>query len=30
MSEEERMLSFDDAYRRYLARVRHRLLPYVY
>jgi protein-S-isoprenylcysteine O-methyltransferase Ste14 len=30
MSEEERMLSFDDAYRAYLARVRRRLIPYVY
>ena len=30
MSEEERMLSFDDAYRAYLRRVRHRLLPHVY
>jgi protein-S-isoprenylcysteine O-methyltransferase Ste14 len=30
MSEEERMLSFDGAYRRYLARVRRRLIPYVY
>jgi protein-S-isoprenylcysteine O-methyltransferase Ste14 len=30
MSEEERMLSFDGAYRAYLARVRHRLFPYVY
>ena len=30
MSEEERMLSFDGAYRAYLARVRRRLLPYVY
>jgi protein-S-isoprenylcysteine O-methyltransferase Ste14 len=24
------MLSFDDAYRGYLARVRRRLIPYVY
>jgi protein-S-isoprenylcysteine O-methyltransferase Ste14 len=30
ISEEERMLSFDDAYRGYLARVRRRLIPYVY
>ena len=30
ISEEERMLSFDGAYRAYLARVRRRLLPYVY
>jgi len=30
MSEEERMLSFDGAYRTYLARVRRRLIPYVY
>lgn len=30
MSEEERMLSLDDAYRRYLARVRRRLIPFVY
>jgi protein-S-isoprenylcysteine O-methyltransferase Ste14 len=30
MSEEERMLSFDAAYRAYLARVRRRLIPYVY
>jgi protein-S-isoprenylcysteine O-methyltransferase Ste14 len=30
ISEEERMLSFDEAYRTYLARVRRRLIPYVY
>ena len=30
ISEEERMLSFDDAYRAYLARVRRRLIPFVY
>jgi len=30
ISEEERMLSFDEAYRAYLARVRRRLIPYVY
>ena len=30
MSEEERTLSFDEAYRAYLARVRRRLIPYVY
>ena len=30
MSEEERMLRVDDAYRDYLARVRRRLIPYVY
>jgi protein-S-isoprenylcysteine O-methyltransferase Ste14 len=30
MSEEERMLKFDDAYRAYLARVRRRLIPFVY
>jgi protein-S-isoprenylcysteine O-methyltransferase Ste14 len=30
ISEEERMLSFDDAYRAYLKRVRRRLIPYVY
>jgi protein-S-isoprenylcysteine O-methyltransferase Ste14 len=30
MSEEERMLSFDEAYRDYLARVHRRLIPYVY
>jgi protein-S-isoprenylcysteine O-methyltransferase Ste14 len=30
ISEEERMLSFDGAYRAYLDRVRRRLIPYVY
>ena len=30
ISEEERMLSFDDAYRGYLERVRRRLIPFVY
>ena len=30
MSEEERMLSFDEGYRAYLAHVRRRLIPYVY
>lgn len=30
ISEEERMLSLDDAYRAYLARVRRRLIPFVY
>lgn len=30
MSEEERMLKLDDAYRAYLARVRRRLIPFVY
>jgi protein-S-isoprenylcysteine O-methyltransferase Ste14 len=30
ISEEERMLSVDDAYRSYLARVRRRLIPFVY
>jgi protein-S-isoprenylcysteine O-methyltransferase Ste14 len=30
ISEEERMLSFDEAYRAYLGRVRRRLIPYVY
>lgn len=30
MSEEERTLSLDDAYRAYLARVRRRLIPFVY
>ena len=30
ISEEERMLGVDDAYRRYLTRVRHRLIPFVY
>jgi protein-S-isoprenylcysteine O-methyltransferase Ste14 len=30
IAEEERMLRVDDAYRRYLTRVRHRLIPYVY
>jgi len=30
ISEEERMLSLDDAYRGYLRRVRRRLIPYVY
>jgi protein-S-isoprenylcysteine O-methyltransferase Ste14 len=30
ISEEERMLSFDQAYRAYLARVRRRLIPFVY
>lgn len=30
MSEEERMLRVDDAYREYLGRVRRRLIPYVY
>jgi protein-S-isoprenylcysteine O-methyltransferase Ste14 len=30
ISEEERMLGVDDGYRRYLSRVRHRLIPYVY
>lgn len=30
MAEEERMLGVDAAYRQYLARVRHRLIPYVY
>jgi protein-S-isoprenylcysteine O-methyltransferase Ste14 len=30
MSEEERMLRSDDAYRDYLARVPRRLVPYVY
>jgi protein-S-isoprenylcysteine O-methyltransferase Ste14 len=30
ISEEERMLRLDDAYRAYAARVRRRLIPYVY
>jgi protein-S-isoprenylcysteine O-methyltransferase Ste14 len=30
ISEEERMLSFDEAYRAYLERVRRRLIPYLY
>ena len=30
MSEEERMLGLDTAYREYLARVRRRLIPYLY
>ena len=30
ISEEERMLGLDAAYRDYLARVRHRLIPYLY
>ena len=30
ISEEERMLSFDECYRAYLARVHRRLIPYVY
>ena len=30
MSEEERMLGLDAAYRDYLARVRNRLIPFVY
>jgi protein-S-isoprenylcysteine O-methyltransferase Ste14 len=30
ISEEERMLSFDEAYRAYLARVRRRLIPFIY
>jgi protein-S-isoprenylcysteine O-methyltransferase Ste14 len=30
MSEEERMLSIDEAYRAYLGRVRRRLIPYLY
>jgi protein-S-isoprenylcysteine O-methyltransferase Ste14 len=30
MSEEERMLRTDRAYREYLSRVSHRLVPFVY
>lgn len=30
ISEEERMLRLDDAYREYVARVRHRLIPYLF
>jgi protein-S-isoprenylcysteine O-methyltransferase Ste14 len=30
ISEEERMLRLDDAYREYIARVRHRLIPYLF